>query len=123
MPAIKEFDQVLAGRIEGWNAELEGERRRRAKSRGQHPAEKKAPRLGGADLAMAGAGKSPYPIYLMLQKTEKFTKKRIVEIMTHLQQADRRLKSAAGSPKTVLGGSGDVFLPLKSRPAVLSGWP
>ena len=101
MPAIKEFDQVLAGQIEGWKTELEGSAEEGQKVTGSAKPKKKAP-AWGADLAMAGAGKSPYPIYLMLQKSGGFTKKRIIEIMAHLQQADRRLKSAAGSPKTVL---------------------
>jgi DNA polymerase-3 subunit delta len=106
MPAVREFDRLLAERLEAWRGELAQSADPSAgatvKSKAKKKKAKKKSAAAGSHLMMTGRGKSPYPIYLTLQKAERFPKRRMVEILAHLQQADRRLKSAGGDPKLVL---------------------
>jgi DNA polymerase-3 subunit delta len=45
---------------------------------------------------------NPYPVYLMLKKSDKFTKNELIDDIEHLSQADYRLKTTKLRPKTIL---------------------
>jgi DNA polymerase III delta subunit len=54
------------------------------------------------DLLMAINAANPYPVYLQLQKTEKFTSEELFGCFEHLHQADLQLKTTGHDPKIIL---------------------
>ncbi|MDP7076763.1 MAG: hypothetical protein QGI64_00650, partial [Desulfobacterales bacterium] len=57
------------------------------------------------DLLIAKTPKSPYPVYMMLQQSENFTKKELIHAIESLREADLRLKSTGQNPKLILEGA------------------
>jgi DNA polymerase-3 subunit delta len=55
-----------------------------------------------SDLVIAKNPKNAYPLYLLLKKTEGFTKTTLFEAVEKLYSADKQLKTGGGNPKLVL---------------------
>jgi DNA polymerase-3 subunit delta len=75
---------------------------------GQPPAKTKSNRTQKSnlkktgDLLVARNPKNAYPLYLLMQKTRRFTKAGLLDAMENLLDSDRLLKSSAQNPKLVL---------------------
>jgi DNA polymerase-3 subunit delta len=54
------------------------------------------------DLLIAKNPKNPYPIYLLLKKSDGFSKDKLISAVEVLAEADKKLKTSAQSPKLVL---------------------
>ena len=54
------------------------------------------------DLLIAKNPKNPYPIYLLLKKSDRFSENELIDAIEILGDADKKLKSSAQSPKLVL---------------------
>ncbi len=54
------------------------------------------------DLLIAKNPKNPYPIYLLLKKSDRFSKDELIGAVEVLGETDKKLKSSAQSPKLVL---------------------
>ncbi len=53
-------------------------------------------------LQLMGKSKSPYPLFLLFQNAERFSREALLDAMVRLKEADLRLKSTGQSPKMVL---------------------
>jgi DNA polymerase-3 subunit delta len=97
LPAIQAYDKTLQDLLEDWQDDLypvdsaEGDRSRKRKKRG-----------ADTDLQVAKNPKNPYPIYQLILKSEKFTKKELIAGVELLSETDLRLKSSAQNPKLLL---------------------
>lgn len=94
LPLIKEYDRMLLTRLEKWQI-LIGE------SRSDETANKKKSTIT-SDLLLASRGGSPYPVYLMLKKAERFSYRHLMECIGYLSQADRQIKSGSTDKKLIL---------------------
>jgi len=56
----------------------------------------------GTDLLIAKNPNNPYPIYLLLKKSERFSKKELINAFETLNTADTQLKSGGQNPRLVL---------------------
>ncbi|HAO22979.1 MAG: hypothetical protein BWK80_29850 [Desulfobacteraceae bacterium IS3] len=83
MPAIQDYDKALTDYLE---------------SNGNGDKKKKS----ATELLIAKNPKSPYPIYQVLLKSEKFGKHDLVNALEALSSADMKLKTGGGSPKLIL---------------------
>jgi len=100
LPAIAEYDRQLTETLDSWQSATKPTGSQKTSGTAKKAVKKKAP--WGADLVISGPGKSPYPVYLMLNKAHAFSRKRLTEILDHLLHADRRLKSATANPRIAL---------------------
>ncbi|GBC60725.1 DNA polymerase III subunit delta [Desulfonema ishimotonii] len=92
MAAVQAWDRLLAEQLEAWDERLsDGEADKKNKKKKSKPA---------TDLMIGG--KSPYPVYLLIQRAERFTGAELAEIMERLGEADLTLKTSARNPKLVL---------------------
>ena len=86
-PGVENYDRLFIKAVETWET---GE-----------TAKKKTI----TDLLIAKTPKSPYPVYMMLQQSENFTKKELIHAIESLREADLRLKSTGQNPKLILEGA------------------
>ena len=99
VPAMVAYDQQLLEELDGWRQKLDS---------GATPVEGKTSRARkGAskktvDLLVANNPKNAYPLYLMLQKSGRFSKSELLRATQALLDTDRHLKSSAQDPKLVL---------------------
>jgi len=94
LPLVKKYDRVLLDRLDHWQSVLsENETAKGAK--------KKKPKVT-TDLLIASKGSNPYPIYLMLQKAERFSRQHLLNCIKFLSQADRRIKTGGADKKLIL---------------------
>jgi DNA polymerase-3 subunit delta len=97
MASVLSYNKELLDQIEEWgdmiSGDIDGGTQRHKKKR-----ETKKPKPK-TDLEIPD---NPYPVYLMLKKSDKFTKNELIDDIEHLSQADYRLKTTKLSPKTIL---------------------
>ncbi|MBC8392863.1 MAG: hypothetical protein H8E17_09915 [Deltaproteobacteria bacterium] len=97
IPAIQEYDKTLQDLLENWRNDLNsidskaGESPRRGKKR-----------RADTDLQLAKNPRNPYPIFQLILKSEKFTKKELIAGAELLSETDLKLKSTAQNPKLLL---------------------
>ena len=95
--AIQEYDKTLQDLLENWRNDLNsidskaGESPRRGKKR-----------RADTDLQLAKNPRNPYPIFQLILKSEKFTKKELIAGAELLSETDLKLKSTAQNPKLLL---------------------
>ncbi len=100
IPAIVEYDRVLLDHLSRRQSAPDPDPEAgRTKSRPKKAGKKKNP---ASDLVIAKNPKNAYPLYLMLKKTERFTKIELYEAFERLSFADKQLKTGSGDPKLVL---------------------
>ncbi len=93
IPAIKAYDADLTATLTGWESQISPQTDKKGKAGAKAPA---------SDLLILKNQKSPYPIYLLLQRAERFTTGELLGGLERLADADRRLKSTGGNPKIIL---------------------
>ena len=100
MPAVQRYDRDILNQLEEWDDMLSknvGTNQSRSEKVGR---KKKKPTA--TDLVIAKNPQSPYPVYQMLLKSEKFTTHELIAAFEKLSEADLRLKSTRQNQKLVL---------------------
>ncbi|MEZ4527474.1 MAG: hypothetical protein R2941_16255 [Desulfobacterales bacterium] len=95
VPALLKSDEQMQAQLESWEEMLTGEKE-------AETGKKKKKSKASTDLLMAKNPKSTYPLYLGLQKADRFTGKELREAMEWLGQADVHLKTGGHNPKLIL---------------------
>ncbi len=98
MPAISEYEKNLLNGIEGWDRYFADEEK--AENKKKKPVKKKSTVY--SDLFIAKNAKSPYPLYQLFKKAEKFRKEELLFCYEKLKKADLELKSSGKDPKLIL---------------------
>lgn len=93
MPAVVQFDRERFARIEAWeggsaDAPAEGSKRKKAKV--------------STDLQLARNPASPFPVFQVLKKSERFSREELLRALEELSEADVRLKSSSLHPRLIL---------------------
>ena len=100
IPAIVEYDRVLLDHLSRRQSAPDPDPEAgQTKNRAQKAGKKKKP---ASDLVIAKNPKNAYPLYLMLKKSERFTKIELYEAFERLNSADKQLKTGSGNPRLVL---------------------
>ncbi len=95
LPAIKEYDAITLTRMKEWGKLLNPETDTFAEKT-------KKKKTSATDLLIAKNATTPYPVYLQLQKTEKFTHEELFDVSEYLHEADLRLKTTGDNPRIIL---------------------
>ena len=95
VPALLKSDQQIQAHLESWEEMTTGEKE-------GETGKKKKKGKAATDLLMAKNPKSTYPLYLGLQKADRFTGKELRDAMEWLGQADLHLKTGGQNPKLIL---------------------
>ena len=97
MASILSYNKELLDQIEEWDDMISGDTDEDVQ-RNKKEREIKKPKPN-TDLEIPD---NPYPVYLMLKKSDKFTKNELIDDIELLSYADYRLKTTKLSPKTIL---------------------
>ena len=100
IPAIVEYDRMLRDQLDSWQTLLDADMI--SQKNGKPAKAKKKKSKTTTDLIIAKNPKNPYPIYLLLKKTDRFAEEDLIGAMEVLGEADKKLKLSAQSPKLVL---------------------
>lgn len=101
MPAIGEYEKNLLDGIEGWDRFFEDEENNeKSESKKKKPVKKKSKVT--SDLFIAKNARTPYPVYQLFKKSEKFRKEELLFCYEKLKKADLELKSSGREPKLIL---------------------
>jgi DNA polymerase-3 subunit delta len=100
MPAIVEYDSKLLDQLDKWQNMLNAETI--APKTGSPKKGKKTKSKATTDLLVAKNPKNPYPIYLLLKKSDGFSQDKLISDAEVLAAADKKLKTSSQSPKLVL---------------------
>ncbi len=92
MPSIKAYDKGIAALVEEWDGALNP-----TPEKG-----KKKKKKSATDLVVAKNPGSPYPVYMALQNSERYTRDELLNAFEILGEADIRLKSSGMDHKLVL---------------------
>jgi DNA polymerase-3 subunit delta len=100
LPAIVEYDRKLLDLMDKWQTMLitEPDLQKTGKSKKGKKTRNKA----STDLLIAKTPKNPYPIYLLLKKSDGFSQDKLISAMEALADVDKKLKTSSQSPKLVL---------------------
>jgi DNA polymerase-3 subunit delta len=101
MPAIAEYDRHLLDHLNGWQEMLDKNSASHATPAAAKKTKKKQAKAG-TDLLIAKNPNNPYPIYLLLKKSERFSKEELINAFEVLSNADKQLKSGGQNPKLIL---------------------
>ncbi len=93
MPLIQAYDKTLSDCMAQWHTGP-------CASDKDGKGKKKAGPV--SDLVIAKNPRSPYPVYLLLKNSEKFTLKALLDAMRYLSAADIKLKSTGQNPKLIM---------------------
>lgn len=103
LPALQAHDAILIARLEEWEAKLksesDGPMHKKKKKSAQ--AEKKAA-VPATDMLLAKQPASPYPLYLLMQKSDRFSRNDLIAAIISLDQANLSLKSSGLKPELIL---------------------
>ncbi len=92
LPVLQDFDQALLDIIDKWRFEKESKKNRRKKSQAKPK----------TDLLLVRNPANSYPVYILLQKSENFSKAELVSAMKILNETDLLLKSSPLNPLLIL---------------------
>jgi len=95
LPAIVQYDENLAGRLKDWDRMLTG-----TDTADSGKTKKKKKQV--SDLSIVKNRKNAYPVFQAIKKSERFTKKELIDILEKLCVADQKLKTAGQNPKLLL---------------------
>ncbi len=99
-PAIVDYDRKLTDQLDQWQTMLSAEAI--PQKTGSPKKNKTKKRKAITDLLIAKNPKNPYPIYLLLKKSDGFSQDQLVSALEVLGEADKKLKTSSQSPKLVL---------------------
>jgi DNA polymerase-3 subunit delta len=97
MPAIVAYDKDLIQLVEQWDKSISAG----ADSADRKPA-KKSKKKAMTDLLVAKNPKNSYPVYQVLLKSERFTKRNLCAAFEAMSETDQMLKSSRQEPKLIL---------------------
>jgi DNA polymerase-3 subunit delta len=100
IPAIVEYDRKLMVKLDKWQTMLNAEAI--PQKSGSPKKGKKTKSKATTDLLIAKNPKNPYPIYLLLKKSDGFSQDKLISAVEVLAEADKKLKTSSQSPKLVL---------------------
>ncbi len=100
MPAVTEYDRSLLDQLDRWQSMMNPEANSRKS--GMPAKGKKKYFKTTTDLLLARNPKNPYPVYLLLKKSDQFSRDALVGAVEVLMDTDKKLKSGAQSPKLIL---------------------
>jgi len=100
MPAIVEYDRKLLEQLDKWQNMLNTEAI--SPKTGSPKKGKRTKSKATTDLLIAKNPKNPYPIYLLLKKSDGFSQDKLISNAEVLAEADKKLKTSSQSPKLVL---------------------
>jgi len=100
VPAIVEYDRKLMDQLDKWQTMLNAEAI--SQTTGSPKKSKKTKSKATTDLLIAKNPKNPYPIYLLLKKSDGFSQDKLISAVEVLAEADKKLKTSSQSPKLVL---------------------
>ena len=100
MPAIVEYDRKLLEQLDKWQNMLNTEAI--SPKTGSPKKGKRTKSKATTDLLIAKNPKNPYPIYLLLKKSDGFSQDKLISDAEVLAEADKKLKTSSQSPKLVL---------------------
>jgi DNA polymerase-3 subunit delta len=100
IPAIKAYDAQLLATTDGWESMTEADAAEELS--GPKKKKKKKKKNIAADLVIASNPNNPYPIYLLLKKTDRFTMAALLSAYAALGEIDVQLKSTGQSPRILL---------------------
>ncbi|MCP4373390.1 MAG: hypothetical protein GY797_35615 [Deltaproteobacteria bacterium] len=101
MPEIVEHDKAFLKHMDNWENMLSEEMGEDVKKQKKGGKKKKKSKIS-TDLIIAKNPKNSYPVFMMLQKSDKFTKNELIYALESLSKADLRLKKTRQNPKLVL---------------------
>jgi DNA polymerase-3 subunit delta len=102
MPAIVDYDKELLQQIEHWDQMVSaGLDSKELESKGGKSV-KKGKKKAMTDLLITKNPKNAYPVYQVLRKSERFSKKNLCEALEALSETDLLLKSSRQDPKLIL---------------------
>jgi len=101
VPAIEEYDNALLKEIEERDRFFSDDDSQ-GKAEDQHKKTSKKKSKTATDLLIAKNSKSPYPVWQLLKKSDKFKKEELISIFECLKDADLELKSSGRTPKLVI---------------------
>jgi len=106
LPALQAHDAVLITRLGEWETLLQAPSESEAplsdkKKKKSAPAEKKTAQPV-SDLLLAKLPASPYPLYLLMQKSDRFSRSELIQAIISLDQANLSLKSSGLNPELIL---------------------
>ena len=100
IPAIVEYDRKLMDQLDKWQTMLNTEAI--SQTAGSPKKVKKKKSKATTDLLIAKNPKNPYPIYLLLKKSDGFSQDKLISAVEVLAEADKKLKTSSQYPKLVL---------------------
>jgi DNA polymerase-3 subunit delta len=100
IPAIVEYDRKLMDQLDKWQTMLNTEAI--SQTAGSPKKGKKKKSKATTDLLIAKNPKNPYPIYLLLKKSDGFSQDKLISAVEVLAEADKKLKTSSQYPKLVL---------------------
>ncbi len=101
MPEIIEHDRAFLEHMDDWENMLSEETDKDVKKQ-KKGGKKKKKSKASTDLIIAKNPKNSYPVFMMLQKSDKFTKNELIYALECLSKADLILKKTGQNPKLVL---------------------
>ncbi|MCF8078962.1 MAG: hypothetical protein K9K88_06750 [Desulfobacterales bacterium] len=98
LPALQAYDERLLDDLERWRSLAEPVQDSAA------PVSKKkgASKKHKTDLRAVPNPKNPYPIFMTMQKSERFTLPELVGALKEAARADERIKTGGGDPRMIL---------------------
>jgi DNA polymerase-3 subunit delta len=96
LPDIKAYDAQLLEQLTEWQKALQ------PVSASMRRGQRASPRKVTSDLLLMGRGRSPYPVYRILTKSEHFTHRELLDALAAISQADRRLKRSGPGGRLIL---------------------
>jgi DNA polymerase-3 subunit delta len=100
IPAIVEYDRKLMDQLDKWQTMLNTEAI--SQKAGSPKKGKKKKSKATTDLLIAKNPKNPYPIYLLLKKSDGFSQDKLISAVEVLAETDKKLKTSSQYPKLVL---------------------
>jgi DNA polymerase-3 subunit delta len=100
MPDLVKYDRELMDQLDKWQTMLNAGAI--AQTTGSPKKDKKTKSKATTDLLIAKNPKNPYPIYMLLKKSDGFSQDKLISAVEVLAEADKKLKTSSQSPKLVL---------------------
>ena len=95
LPAVKKHDATLQETMASWRKGAS-----RSNTSGDTPSGKK--KTQSADLMLFSQRTSPYGLYMLFKKCERFSMRELVGLMYFFRKSDAQLKTSAQDPKMLL---------------------